>query len=92
MMLCRTVVINFIYLETFTQAMQQISTGSGGMPMQHFQRRCQLKLGGGGGGNGLQSPILAPARRSTAVFDSRASRRINHLIVDVFCVSSATCP
>jgi hypothetical protein len=32
MMLCRTVVINFISLEIFTQAVQQISTGRGGAP------------------------------------------------------------
>jgi hypothetical protein len=30
MMLCRTVVINYIYLEIFTQAIQKISTGRGG--------------------------------------------------------------
>jgi hypothetical protein len=52
MMLCRTVVINFIYLEIFTQAIQQVSTGlptiRGGAPMQNFWRRRRLlKLGGG---------------------------------------------
>jgi hypothetical protein len=48
MMLCRTVVINFIYLEIFTQAIQQISTGRGGAPTIRRRRRGLLKLGGGG--------------------------------------------
>jgi hypothetical protein len=49
MMLCRTVVINCIYLEIFTKAIQQISTGGGDAPMQNFRqrRRRLLKFGGG---------------------------------------------
>jgi hypothetical protein len=39
MMMCRTVVINFIYLEIFTQAIEQISTGRGGAPTIHRRRR-----------------------------------------------------
>jgi hypothetical protein len=45
MMLCRTVVINFICLEIFTQAIQQISTGRGGAPTIRRRR----KIFGGGG-------------------------------------------
>jgi hypothetical protein len=39
MMLCRTVVINFIYLEIFTQVIQQISTDRGGVPTIRRRRR-----------------------------------------------------
>jgi hypothetical protein len=44
MMLCRTVVINFIYLEIFTQAIQQISTGRGGAPTIRRRRRADAKF------------------------------------------------
>jgi hypothetical protein len=43
MMQCITVVINFIYLKIFTQAMQKISTGLGGAPTirrRGRRRRC----------------------------------------------------
>jgi hypothetical protein len=56
MILCRTVVIKFMYLEILTQALQQISTDRGGAPTirrwwradAKFRRRGLLKLGGGG--------------------------------------------
>jgi hypothetical protein len=59
-MLCRTIIINFIYLEIFTYSIKlyvrQISTGRGGAPTTGRQRWCAdakfsaavpAKLGGG---------------------------------------------
>jgi hypothetical protein len=39
MMLCRTIVIKFIYLEIFTQAYTANSTGRGGAPTIRRRRR-----------------------------------------------------
>jgi hypothetical protein len=44
MMLCRTVDINFIYLEIFTQAIKQISTGHDSAPTIRRRQRTDAKF------------------------------------------------